>query len=49
VQDGSQLDFTMHDVEGLGRIGNERGRGILMHSTLALLRGNPVTVLGLAH
>ena len=49
VQDGSQLDFTMHDAKGLGRIGDERGRGILIHSTLALLPGDPVTVLGLAH
>lgn len=49
VQDGSQLDFTLHDAEGLGRIGNERGRGILIHSTLVLLPGDPVTVLGLAH
>lgn len=49
IQDSSQLDFTMHDVKGLGRIGNERGYGILVHSTLALLPGSPATVLGLAH
>lgn len=51
VQGGSQLDFTVRDTEGLGRIGNARGRVILIHSTLALLLlpGDPLTVLGLAH
>lgn len=49
LQDSFQLDFTRHDVKGLARIGNERRYGILIHSTLALLPGNPATVLGLAH
>lgn len=49
LQDGSQLNLTLYQVEGLGRIGNERGRGILIHSTLALLPGDLVTMLGLAH
>lgn len=49
IQDGSQLDFTFRDARGLGRIGNDAGQGLLMHSTLALLPGACATTLGLAH
>ena len=49
VQDGSQLDFTFRDADGLGRIGNNDGSGLLMHSVLAVQPGQPATVLGLAH
>lgn len=37
VEDGSTLDFTTHwAAKGLGRIGNDGGRGLNLHSTLAL-------------
>lgn len=49
VEDTSELDFTAHpQTRGLGPIGDGKGRGLLLHSTLAVL---PDTrqVLGLAH
>lgn len=37
VDDTTQLDFTTHRaVHGLGRIGDDGGRGLMMHTTLAL-------------
>ncbi|HEU5116477.1 MAG TPA: IS4 family transposase [Isosphaeraceae bacterium] len=36
IQDWTQLDFTNRDAENLGQIGNENGRGILAHTTLAV-------------
>jgi hypothetical protein len=37
VQDSTQVDWTAHRAtRGLGQIGNGRGRGIVVHSTLAL-------------
>lgn len=37
VEDTSSLDFTSHEAtEGLGRIGDDGGRGLYLHSTLAL-------------
>ena len=37
VEDGSELDYTFHpSVEGLGLIGNGKGRGLLQHSSLAV-------------
>jgi hypothetical protein len=37
AQDTTQLDYSSHPkTEGLGQIGNGRGRGLLVHSTLAL-------------
>jgi hypothetical protein len=48
-EDTTELDFTAHRRKtGLGPIGNGKGRGLLLHSTLAVL---PQTrsVLGLAH
>jgi len=55
VEDTTTLDFTSHAAaEDLGRIGNDGGRGLLVHSTLALKverwtdQGEPqVTVEGL--
>lgn len=36
IADGSELDFTEHwATTGVGRIGDDGGRGFLMHSTLA--------------
>ena len=37
LEDTTSLDFTSHpSVKGLGRIGDDRGRGLLLHTTLAL-------------
>ncbi len=37
IEDTSELDFTSHEAaQGLGHIGDTRGRGVLLHSTLAL-------------
>lgn len=55
VEDTTTLDFTTHwATEGLGRIGDDDGRGLFLHSTLALRieswepNGKPnVTALGL--
>lgn len=49
IQDGSQLDFTFREVGGLGRIGNDNGRGLLIHSTLVVRPDTSPTILGLAH
>lgn len=47
VEDTTELDFTHHPATcGLGPIGNEKGRGLLMHSTLGVLPGQR-RVLGL--
>ena len=49
IQDGSQLDFTLRQAQGLGRIGDDKGQGLLTHSTLAVQPGTSPTILGLAH
>lgn len=37
LEDTTELDFTAHRATtGLGQIGNQRGRGLLVHSTLVL-------------
>jgi hypothetical protein len=37
IEDGSCLDFSSHrQTRGLGRIGNDRGLGLMLHTTLAL-------------
>jgi hypothetical protein len=37
IQDTTEIDFTAHpEKEGMGQIGNENGKGLLMHSTLAV-------------
>ena len=49
VEDTTELDFTAHASKtGLGPIGDGRGRGLLLHSTLAL-EPEQRTLLGLAH
>jgi hypothetical protein len=50
IQNTSELDYTHHrSVKGLGHIGDGKGRGIMLHSCLAVIPipGNP-QVLGLA-
>lgn len=49
VHDTTEVDYSAHRATtGLGPIGNQRGRGLLLHTTLAVL---PDTrqVLGVAH
>ena len=49
VEDTTELDFTAHASKtGLGPIGDGRGYGLLLHSTLAL-EPEQRTLLGLAH
>ncbi|MDH7561732.1 MAG: IS4 family transposase [bacterium] len=49
VEDTTELDYTAHPSKtGLGPIGNGKGRGLLLHSTLAI-EPQTRTVLGLAH
>src|SRR5512142_1917035 len=48
VHDTTELDFTSHHaLTGIGPIGNERGRGLLQHNSLAIVP-RPRQVLGLA-
>jgi len=36
IEDRSELDYSSHRAtQGLGRIGNDRGRGLMLHTTLA--------------
>ena len=49
VEDTTELDYTGHPSKtGLGAIGNGKGRGLLLHSTLGMLPDSR-TVLGLGH
>lgn len=50
IQDITELDYTRYaeTMSGLAPIGDGRGRGLLLHSTLAVLPGSR-RVLGLAH
>jgi hypothetical protein len=49
VEDTSELDYTAHPhTTGLGPIGDGKGRGLLLHSTLAVVPCQR-QVLGLAH
>jgi len=49
VEDTTELDFSAHPaMTGLGPIGDGRGRGLLLHSTLAVAPDRR-QVLGLAH
>jgi hypothetical protein len=49
VEDTTELDYSGHPCKGgLGPVGNERGRGLLLHSTLAVAPEGR-DVLGLAH
>lgn len=50
VQDTTELDYTRHPTkEGLGPIGDGKGRGLLLHSTLAVVPDATPQILGLAH
>jgi hypothetical protein len=50
IEDTSELDYTGRaQVEGLGPIGNGRGRGFMLHSTLAVAPEGWGEVLGLAY
>ena len=50
VQDASELDYSRYvdTMEGLGPVGNEKGCGLLLHTTLAVVP-EPRYVLGMAH
>jgi len=49
VEDTTELDYTMHNSKtGLGPIGDGKGRGLLMHSTIGI-QPDKRTVLGLGH
>jgi len=49
VEDTTELDFTgRRDMTGLGPVGDAKGRGLLLHSTLAI-EPEGRQVLGLAH
>jgi len=50
IQDTSCLDFTGHPAaEGMGPIGDHHGRGLMIHSTLAVNPAGSGEVLGLAY
>jgi hypothetical protein len=50
VQDTTELDYTHHPTKkGLGPIGNNKGRGLLLHSTLGVVPGATPQILGVAH
>jgi hypothetical protein len=50
IQDTSCLDFTGHPAaDAMGAIGDHRGRGLMIHSTLAVNPEGPGEVLGLAY
>lgn len=50
IQDTSELDYSDQiEAEGLGQIGNEYGKGIMMHSCLAVKDEPNCKILGLAH
>src|SRR5260370_15195955 len=49
LHDTSELDYSSHRrLKGIGQIGNERGRGLLQHNSLAVVP-QPRRVLGLAY
>lgn len=50
IQDTTTLDFSHQPtMKGLGPVGNERGRGLLLHTTLAVLPDGVPQVLGVAY
>lgn len=50
VQDTTELDYTPHRcMKGLGPIGDGRGQGLLLHTTLAIVPEPTPEVLGVAH
>ena len=49
IQDGSELDYSAHDVD-LGPIGNHKGHGFCLHTTLAVyLAQDYRDIVGVAH
>ena len=49
VNDATELDYTFHRAtQGLGPIGDGRGRGLLMHTTLAI-QPHTHQILGVGH
>jgi len=50
VQDTTELDYTHHPTKkGVGPIGNNKGQGLLLHSTLGVVPGATPQILGVAH
>jgi hypothetical protein len=50
VQDTTELDYTHHPTKkGVGPIGNNKGQGLLLHSTLGVVPGARPQILGVAH
>jgi len=50
VQDTTELNYTHHpSKKGLGPVGDGKGRGVLLHTTLAMTPGEVPEVLGVAH
>ncbi|MGQ9687099.1 MAG: IS4 family transposase [Thiobacillaceae bacterium] len=50
IQDTTELNYTHHPhKEGLGPVGDGKGRGLLLHTTLAVTPGPVPEVLGVAH
>ena len=50
VHDTTELDYTRHASKaGLGPIGDGRGRGLLLHTVLAIVPEEVPQVLGVAH
>lgn len=50
IQDTTELNYTHHrSKEGLGPVGDGKGRGVLLHTTLAVTPGEGPEVLGVAH
>ena len=50
VQDTTHLDYTHHPAKkGLGPIGDGKGRGLLLHTTLGVIPSEAPQVLGVAH
>lgn len=49
IQDGSEIDYTSHQkAKGLGHTGNGKGRGLILHSCLAVTGGAKAHVYGMA-
>jgi hypothetical protein len=50
LQDTTVLDYSHHRTKkGLGPIGDGRGRGLLLHTALAVVPGETPRLLGMAH
>jgi Transposase DNA-binding/Transposase DDE domain len=50
IQDSTELDYSARaKTEGLGQIGNQFGKGIMLHSCLAMKYQKNCELLGMAH